>query len=151
MVVSVKGKAIWSGRPLWGHGVCDPVFEQQLIEAIRKSGAIANPVCVVDVKGALYVTYGQNRVRAAKALGLLVPAIISGPYQAPPVWTMATSIVLSGSTSTFHKHFRDPPSHLKVLPEGYLEFWGCVPAAKEPAPQADTSKESPVHAVRLPS
>lgn len=152
MVITVKGRAIWSGRPLWGPGTCDPVFEQQLAEAITKNGKIiANPVCVVDVKGHLYVTYGATRVRAAKSLGLLVPTIISGPYESPPTWTQAKKIVLSGKAETFTKHFRDPPQHLKVLPEGYLEFWGCVPQPKEPAHTADTSKESPVHAVRIPA
>lgn len=142
MVVSIKGTPVWSGRPLWGPGTCDPVFEQQLACAIREGGgAIHNPVCVVDVKGHLYVTYGATRVRAAKALGINVPAIISGPYGAPPIWTGATAVVLSGKAETFLKHFRDPPSHLKVLPEGYLEFWGCVPQPKVPALHADTSKD----------
>lgn len=148
MVVSVKGKAVWSGRPLWGADACDPLFEQQLTAAILKGGkVIHNPICVVDVKGHLYCTYGQNRVRAAKALGINVPAIISGPYGAPPIWTAAKAIVLSGAAETFTQHFRDPPSHLRVMPEGYLEFWGCVPA-KDPAQPAATSKDPTTH-VRL--
>lgn len=151
MVVSIKGVPVWSGRPLWGPGVCDPVFEAQLIEAIRKGGGrIVNPVCVVDVKGSLFVTYGATRVRAARALGLLVPAILSGPYESPPVWTQAKRIVLSGKAETFTSHFRDPPAHLKVLPEGYLEFWGCIPPTQRTGPScAATSKESPVRAVNI--
>lgn len=148
MVVSVKGKPLWSGRPLWGADACDPLFEQQLTAAILKGGkVIHNPICVVDVKGHLYCTYGQNRVRVAKALGINVPAIISGPYGAPPIWTAAKAIVLSGKAETFTAHFRDPPSHLRVMPEGYLEFWGCVPQPKVPALTADTAKD--VSHVRL--
>ena len=120
----------FSGRPLFEPHNAD----QDLRQSIQYEGQ-RNPICVWDLNSKYYCAYGASRVRAVRALALsghsdgFLKAVISGPSPMPPPTVEYEKKLDLRSVSIeglLGDDFRELPKTIRVEPEGWLYFDGCV-------------------------
>lgn len=126
----------WSGLPLYRSNAITgkkAKFHAALAESIEREG-VQNPVCVYEIGGKLFVTYGASRVGAVRRLfekgrgDGLVPCIVSGPQKTHISDLMAVNgsyIDLLAGPQELTKWFKVPPKAWTIEKEGFLTFTGC--------------------------